>query len=143
MPVLIALLTNLIPTIVTFFANMAKKLTLTAIIVPIQISFLIALYVAKFAFLTTVVTLIVWLYNRIVDLTNMFNSLGLDSNFSLVFYFLRAVGFIQALNETFAYFSFVLMSFLLLFLSKIAISSLQMISDEYYKIGVLLQLGLK
>jgi hypothetical protein len=41
MPMLIALLTNLIPTIVTFFANMAKKLTLTAIIVPIQITLLI------------------------------------------------------------------------------------------------------
>jgi hypothetical protein len=143
MPMLIGLLTNLIPTIVSFFANMAKKLTLTAIIVPIQITFLIALYVAKFAFLTTVVTLIIWLYNRVVDLTSMINALGVDSNFSLVFDFLRSIGFIQALNETFAYFSFVLVSFLLLFLSKVAISSLQLISDEYYKIGVLLQLGLK
>ncbi|RWS48387.1 hypothetical protein CKA56_14190 [Arcobacter venerupis] len=43
MSVLISLLTNLIPTIVTFFANMAKKLTLTAIIVPIQIMLLISI----------------------------------------------------------------------------------------------------
>lgn len=143
MPVLISLLTNLIPTIVTFFANMAKKLTLTSIIVPIQISLLIALYTAKFAFITTVVTLIVWIYNRIVIIINLINTLDNNISFDIPFKILQSLGIFQALNETFALFSYVLVSLMILFISKLAIMSLQSIADEYFKIGVLLQLGLK
>lgn len=143
MPALLGFLTNLIPTIIAFFANMAKKITLTSIIVPIQISFLITLYIAKFAFLTFIVTIIVWLYNRIVYVFDLINNLNSNSYFELIIQFLKSIGFIQALNDTFAYFSYVLISFMVLMLTKIFISSMQSIVDEYYKIGVLIQLGLK
>lgn len=143
MPALLGFLTNLIPTIIAFFANMAKKITLTSIIVPIQISFLITLYIAKFAFLTFIVTIIVWLYNRIVYVFDLINNLNSNSYFELIIQFLKSIGFIQALNDTFAYFSYVLVSFMVLMLTKIFISSMQSIVDEYYKIGVLIQLGLK
>jgi hypothetical protein len=143
MPMLIALLTNLIPTIVTFFANMAKKLTLTAIIVPIQITLLIALYTAKFAFITTIVTLIVWIYNRVVVIFDLISSMNNNVSFDIPFKILQSLGIFQALNETFALFSYVFVSLMILFISKLAIMSLQSIADEYFKIGVLLQLGLK
>lgn len=143
MPVLIALLTNLIPTIVTFFANMAKKLTLTAIIVPIQITLLIALYTAKFAFITTIITLIVWIYNRVVIIFDLINSMSNNISFDIPFKILQSLGIFQAINETFALFSYVFISLMVLFISKLAIMSLQSIADEYFKIGVLLQLGLK
>lgn len=143
MPALLGFLTNLIPVIVSFFANYAKKITLTSIIVPIQISFLITLYIAKFAFLTFIVTIIVWLYNRIVYVFALINNLDTNTNFDLVIQFLKSIGFIQALNDTFAYFSYVLVSFMVLMLTKIFINAMQSIVDEYYKIGVLIQLGLK
>lgn len=129
--------------IISFFANNFKKITLTSVIVPIQISFLIALYVAKFAFLTFMVTIIVWLYNRIVYTLNLINNLDTNTDFELVIQFLKSIGFIQAINDTFAYFSYILVSFLVLMLTKIIINSMQSIVDEYYKIGVLIQLGLK
>lgn len=140
---LISLLTNLIPTIVTFFANMAKKLTLTSIIVPIQITLLISLYTAKFAFITTVVTLIVWIYNRVVVIFDLISSMNNNVSFDIPFKILQSLGIFQALNETFALFSYVFVSLMILFISKLAIMSLQSIADEYFKIGVLLQLGLK
>ncbi|QKF67175.1 putative membrane protein [Arcobacter venerupis] len=143
MSVLISLLTNLIPTIVTFFANMAKKLTLTAIIVPIQITLLIALYTAKFAFITTIITLIVWIYNRVVVIFGLISSMNNNVSFDIPFKILQSLGIFQALNETFALFSYVFVSLMILFISKLAIMSLQSIADEYFKIGVLLQLGLK
>ncbi len=136
MPIILA-------SIISFFANMAKKITLTSIIVPIQISFLITLYIAKFAFLTFIVTIIVWLYNRIVYVFTLINNLDTNTNFDLVIQFLKSIGFIQALNDTFAYFSYVLVSFMVLMLTKIFINAMQSIVDEYYKIGVLIQLGLK
>lgn len=143
MPLILGFLTNLIPTIGSFFLNMAKKITLTSIIVPIQISFLIALYVAKFAFLTFIVTIIVWLYNRIVYIFDLINNLNVNPHFEIVLLFLKSIGFIQALNDTFAYFSYVLVSFMVLMLTKVFINAMQSIADEYYKIGVLIQLGLK
>lgn len=133
----------IIATIISFFAINFKKITLTSVIVPIQIGFLIALYVAKFAFLTFMVTIIVWLYNRIVYTLNLINNLDTNTDFELVIQFLKSIGFIQAVNDTFAYFSYILVSFLVLMLTKIIINSMQSIVDEYYKIGVLIQLGLK
>jgi len=83
------------------------------------------------------------LYNRISATFTLINNLGTNSNFDLVLQFLKSIGFIQALNDTFAYFSYVLVSFMVLMLSKVVIASMQSIVDEYYKIGVLIQLGLK
>ena len=129
--------------IATFFAMIAKKLTFASIILPIQITLLVALYIAKFAFLTTLISLIVWLYNRIVIVIDLINNLDNNNDFSIVLKFLDSIGFIKALNESFASFSFILVSILILMISKIVINGLQNVADEYYKIGVLLQLGFK
>ena len=129
--------------IYSYIKMIFKKITLTSVIVPLQITFLIALYIAKFAFLTFMVTIIVWLYNRIVYVFDLINNLNSNTDFELVIQLLKSIGFIQALNDTFAYFSYVLVSFMVLMLTKIFISAMQSIVDEYYKIGVLIQLGLK
>ena len=129
--------------IYSYIKMIFKKITLTSVIVPLQITFLIALYIAKFAFLTFMVTIIVWLYNRIVYVFDLINNLNTNTDFELVIQFLKSIGFIQALNDTFAYFSYILVSFMVLMLTKIFISAMQSIVDEYYKIGVLIQLGLK
>lgn len=146
MPTLISLLTGFFGAggaIVNFFSIIFKKISITAIIMPIQITLLLSLYTAKISFLTALVTLVVWVYNRVVIILNIINNLGVNDNFSTVILFLKSIGFIQALNETFAYFSALLVSILVLILSKIVTNSLQSIADEYFKIGVLLQLGLK
>lgn len=69
MSALISLLTSFFGAggaVATFFVNIFKKITLTSIILPIQISLLLALYVARISFLTALTTLILWFYNRLV-----------------------------------------------------------------------------
>lgn len=146
MSALISLLTSFFGSggvIATFFFNLFKKISLTAVIMPIQIALLLALYTARISFLTALVTLVVWVYNRVVIIIDLINSLSLDSNFSYLILFLKSIGFVQAFNEVFAYFSVLFVSILILFLSKITVASLQSIADEYFKIGVLIQLGIR
>jgi hypothetical protein len=127
----------------TFFYMIGKKLTLTALIVPIQITLIGALIVARISLATAITTLIILIYNKMNEVITQFESFAFSNVLSVPFKILQSMGIIQAFQETFAFFSLVFASLLLAFLGKLAVSSLQSISDEYYKIGVLLQLGLK
>lgn len=126
-----------------FFNWLGKKVGFTAIILPLQFTFLGALLVAKAAYFTALVTLIVWIYNRLNDLLEMISNLENDNVLSLLFSFLNSIGFISALNQAFSYFSYVFVALLILFISRLAVHNLQSLSDEYYKIGMLIQSGLK
>ncbi|MDY3204475.1 MAG: hypothetical protein RBR70_05330 [Arcobacter sp.] len=146
MPALIAALLGFFSTtgpIASFFYSIGKKLTLTALIMPIQIALVGALVTAKVSMLVAIVTLIVWIYNQFIVVLNLINTQISSSILEIPVKVLQSLGLIQAMNETFALFSLVFIPLLLAFISKLAVSSLQSLSDEYYKIGVLLQLGLK
>lgn len=127
----------------TFFYMIGKKLALTSLIVPLQIALIGALIVARVSLVTAITTLIILVYNKMNDVITQFESFAFNAVLSVPFKILQSMGIIQAFQETFAFFSLVFASLLLAFLGKLAVSSLQSISDEYYKIGVLLQLGLK
>lgn len=129
--------------IASFFKWLGFRLTLSSIILPIQFSMLGALVVAKVAFFTAIITLIITIYNKINDVLLMITNLQSDSVLSLLFNFLNSIGFTSALMNAFDYFSLVFLSLFLLFISKMVVSSLQSISDEYYKIGMLLSTGWK
>ena len=127
----------------TFFYMIGKKLSITAVILPIQITLIGALIVARVSLATAITTLIILIYNKFNDVITQFESFAISSVLSVPFKILQSMGIIQAFQETFAFFSLVFASLLLAMLGKLAVYSLQSISDEYYKIGVLLQLGLK
>lgn len=127
----------------TFFYMIGKKLSITAVILPIQITLIGALIVARISLATAITTLIILVYNKMNDVITQFESFAISSVLSVPFKILQSMGIIQAFQDTFAFFSLVFASLLLAFLGKLAVSSLKSISDEYYKIGVLLQLGLK
>jgi hypothetical protein len=127
----------------TFFYMIGKKLSLTSLILPIQITLIGALIVARISLATAITTLIILVYNKMNDVITQFESFAFNAVLNVPFKIMQSMGIIQAFQETFAFFSLVFASLLLAFLGKLAVSSLQSISDEYYKIGVLLQLGLK
>lgn len=127
----------------TFFYMIGKKISITAVILPIQITLIGALIVARVSLATAITTLIILIYNKFNDVVTQFESFAFSSVLSVPFKILQSMGIIQAFQETFAFFSLVFASLLLAMLGKLAVSSLQSIADEYYKIGVLLQLGLK
>ena len=70
MPALISALLGFFSTtgpIASFFYAIGKKLTLTALIMPIQIALIGALVTAKVSMLISIVTLIVWIYNQFLE----------------------------------------------------------------------------
>ena len=129
--------------IASFFYMIGKKLALTSLIMPLQITLIGALFLARVSLATAITTLIILVYNKLNDVITQFESFAISSALSVPFKILQSMGIIQAFQETFSFFSLVFASLLLAFIGKMIVSSLQSISDEYYKIGVLLQLGLK
>lgn len=146
MPTLIAYLLGFFSTtgpIASFFYSIGKKLTLTTIILPIQIALIGALVVARVSMLVALLTLIIWIYNQFNMVLSFIDTQLSSSILEIPVKVLQSLGLIQAMDEAFALLTFVFIPLLLVFISKIAVNSLQSLSDEYYKIGVLLQLGLK
>lgn len=129
--------------IAQFFYMLGKRLALTALIVPLQITLIGALIVGRIALFTAIITLMILTYNKFIDIVSKIESLSTTQIFVIPYQILESMGIIQAMIESFAFFSVVFTSLLLAFIAKMAVISLQSLSDEYYKIGVLLQLGLK
>lgn len=127
----------------TLFYMIGKRLSLTALIIPLQITLIGALFVGRITLFTGIVTLIILVYNKVSFVISSIESYAISSALEVPFLILQSIGFIRALTETFSFFSMVFASLLLAFISKMVVQSLQSISDEYYKLGVLLQLGLK
>jgi hypothetical protein len=125
--------------IASLFLWLGKKLSVKAIILPIQFTAMGALVTAKIAFLTTAISLVFWVYNRIHDLFDMIDGfVNSDGLLSVSFQVLRSIGFIDAFVDTFTSLSFVIVSALSLLVAKYALHSLKLASDELFKIGLLL-----
>jgi hypothetical protein len=123
-----------------FFLWIGKKFASKALILPIQFLVVGALVVAKVAFLIAVLTLLATLYNMLNDLISQLPTLLTQNDLiSLAYNLMRAVGLIDAVKDAFAVFNVVFIALLLLFISKVVLHSLKDASDEFFKIGVLLQ----
>jgi len=123
---------------ISFFIWIGKKLSFKAIILPVQWASVGALFVAKVASLTVVISLISYIYNEfhtILDtLSTVFQgNVYLDTAYKV----LQSIGFIDALYSSFTNFSFVWFSVLILVVSKYIFNSLKLLSDELFKIGLL------
>lgn len=124
----------------TFLLWIGKKFASKALILPIQFTVVGALVVAKVAFLVALLTLLSTIYNMIKDFLNQLPSLMSQSEIMVYSYnFMRSIGLIDAFMDAFSLFTVLFVSLLLLFISKVALHALKDASDEFFKIGVLLQ----
>ena len=125
--------------LITFFLWIGKKISIKALVLPIQFAVMGSLFTAKLAFLVTAVSLVSWLYNRIHDLINLINSIGsLDNAIGTAWSVLQSIGFADAFFNTLSSLSFIWFSVLILIVSKFVLHSLKLASDEMFKIGLLL-----
>ncbi|OCL96780.1 hypothetical protein [Arcobacter porcinus] len=125
------------------FYWIGRKITLTALIVPIQIGLVGAIVVLRISILGAILTLVIFSYNIINDLLAYIDTQLSVGMLEVPYLVLQSLGIIGALSDVFSMFSFVIVTFFIVFLSKLAVLTLSQISDQFYKVGVLLQLGLK
>lgn len=129
--------------IAKFFLWIGKKITLTTLILPIQIAFIGSIITFRLSLLAFFLTLIMFLYNKIIEILDFISVEMTKSIFTIPYQVLESLGVISALSDVFSYFSILFVTLILAFISKVALNSLAQLSDEFYKIGVLLQLGIK
>ena len=128
--------------IAKFFINLGRKVSITAIIMPVQFALMGALIVARIAYITALVTLVIWIYNRLTEVLEMITNVQSSGVLGMLFNFLSSIGFLNALNFAFSYFSLVMVTLFILYLSRMVVNNIKSFSDEYYKIGMLIQQGL-
>jgi len=124
--------------LIGFFIWIGKKLSLKALFIPVQWASVGALFLAKVASLAVVISLVSFIYNKvhyILDsLSTVFQgNIYLDTSYKI----LQSIGFIDAVYDSFTSLSFVWFSVLILIVSKHIFNSLKLISDELFKIGLL------
>jgi len=146
MPSLISLLLGFFSSagpIASFFFRIGKSLTVTTLILPIQITLIGALVVAKVAFLIALITLLVIIFNRVIAFFDYIDGFLINSDFYLPIKILESIGLMDAFYDVMPFFIIILVSFFTLFLANLVIKSLTMASDEFYKVGMLLNTGIK
>lgn len=122
-----------------FFVWIGKKVTIKAIILPIQYAVVGALVTAKVAFLIASMTLVLWFYNQLNLIFQYIENLtNVNAQWEIIIQVLRAIGLIGAFMDVFSTLSFLIVSILLLMVSKLVLHSLKLASDEFFKIGMLL-----
>jgi len=125
--------------IAAFFLWIGKKVSIKALVLPLQFAVMGALVVAKVAFLVASISLVLWIYNKFHELMDLIGTVSaLDNAIGTAYNVLQAIGFIDALFDTFSSLSYIWLSVLILLVSKFVLHSLKLASDEMFKIGLLL-----
>lgn len=123
-----------------FFAWVGVKFTSKAVIVGIQISTIVLLFAARIAFLISVLEFARLTYNYINSFLNNLNSFfNSDTLLSLGFKVLQSIGIVDAFMDAFAIFNVLFPALLLAWALRFAYHTSKMTSDEFFKIGMLLQ----
>lgn len=141
MPVLISSLLGFfsgVGPLAKLFYRIGRSFTISALILPAQITIVGALVVAKVGFLIALITLLVIVFNKLVDLFNFFDTFLSSSSFYLPIKILESIGLLQAFYDVLPFLVIVLVSMFTLMLSNLVIRSLTLASDEFYKVGMLL-----
>lgn len=126
-----------------YIVRLGKAFFVSGAILSLQFAVVGALVLVRISYLTTIVTIILWIYNKTVELFELINSTYTDTFLYLPISILQSIGFIDALVLMFSSFSYIFVSLLVLYISKFVLNSVQSISDEYFKIAVLINLGVK
>jgi hypothetical protein len=122
-----------------FFLWIGKKISIKALVLPLQFVVMGALITFKVTFLIASISLVSWLYNRFHFLMDSLNGfISTDNVLGIAWSVLQSIGFVDALFDTFSSLSFVWFSVLILLVSKFVLHSLKLASDEMFKIGLLM-----
>ncbi len=126
-----------------YIVRLGKAFFVSGAVLSMQFMVVGALVSVRISYLITIVTIVLWIYNRAVELFQLINSTYADTFLYLPISILQSIGFIDALVLMFSSFSYIFVALLTLFISKFVLNSVQSISDEYFKIAVLINLGVK
>jgi hypothetical protein len=126
-----------------YIVRLGKAFFVSGAILTMQFAVVGALVSVRISYLFTIVTIVLWIYNTAVELFQLIDSTYTDTFLYLPISILQSIGFIDALVLMFSSFSYIFVSLLVLFISKFVLNSVQSISDEYFKIAVLINLGVK
>ena len=122
-----------------FFLWIGKKVSIKALVLPLQFAVMGALVTAKVSFLIASISLVLWIYNKFHELMDLISGIvAVDNVIGVAYNVLQAIGFIDALFDTFSSLSYIWLSVLILLVSKFVLHSLKLASDEMFKIGLLL-----
>lgn len=122
------------------FAWIGFKFSSKAVIVGMQIATIVALFLARVAFLIAVLDASLTTFNFINStLAQIPDLASVDPMLSLAFNVMRSIGLVDAMKEAFAVFNIIFVSLLLAFTTKFAFHIAKTTSDEFFKLGVLLQ----
>lgn len=122
-----------------FFLWLGKKVSVKALVLPLQFAVMGALITAKVSFLIASISLVLWIYNQFHSLMDLLTSVvSLDGAIGTAWSVLQSIGFVDALFDTFSSLSYIWLSILILLVSKFVLHSLKLASDEMFKIGLLL-----
>lgn len=98
-----------------------------------------ALLIARAAFLVASITLMIYIYNLVSDVILLVENISSDSALYVPYKILESIGLIDAILTSFTIFSFLFTMILSVYITKFVEHSAKAISDELYKIGMLLQ----
>ncbi|KIM03168.1 MAG: hypothetical protein KU29_12570 [Sulfurovum sp. FS06-10] len=126
--------------VASFFAWMGVKLTSKVVIVGIQITTITLLFASRIAFLIAVLEFARLTLNFFHNfLNNLPTLLSSDVYLSLGYEVMRSIGLIDALKDSFAVFNVLIVAMLVAFVAKFAFHTAKITSDEFFKVGMLLQ----
>jgi hypothetical protein len=125
--------------IASFFIYIGKKIAVKSLILPIQFIIVGALFTAKVSMLIALISLIYIIYTSFNDLINYINALETNTALDIPLKILDSLGIISAVYDTVTVFTVPLVSLLVIYVTKYFIESLKLASDEFFKIGMLLQ----
>jgi len=126
--------------IAAFFTQLGVKLTSKSFIVGVQIGTIVTLAFARIAFLIAVVSFAKLTLNALtVALNSVPTLLTSDSIISLSYDVMQSIGLIDAVNDAFSLFNTLLVSLLTAWALKFAYHTSKITSDEFFKLGMLLQ----
>ncbi|MDD3462457.1 MAG: hypothetical protein PHW07_02310 [Sulfurospirillaceae bacterium] len=124
----------------SFFAWLGVKFTTKGLAVAWQIATLIALFASRVAFGIAFVDLCTTLYNYFNSFLSSLNStLHTGDLLSTAYQVLISIGAIDALKDSFAVFNVCIVAIGVAYLLKYIFKTLEVTSNEYFKLSVLLQ----
>jgi hypothetical protein len=124
----------------SIFKWLVGGLASKSLFIGIQITVAVALVSAHVAMLIFVVGLILFVYNKYNELTELIASFTAQSEiFGIALNILQSMGVFQAFSDVSALFMLIIIGYFTYLGGKIVFHSLKMTSDEIFKIGVLAQ----
>lgn len=123
-----------------FFGHLGVKITAKGTAIAWQIAKITLLVAGRVAFGGAVLTISSLIYNYINFITEQIPTLMTQNEMmNLAYIFMRSVGLISALNDAFVIFNAFIVAIFVAFSARFIFNSLKLVSDESFKLSVLIQ----